>query len=463
MPSLSSLSLGSSLEVKTKDGVKFGKELREKEFLFDKGYLNLNHGSFGTYPRTVRDTMRSFQDAAEARPDKFIRYQYPELVDESREAVAKLLNTPSSTVVFVPNATTGINTVLRNLTFESGDHILYFATIYGACEKTVAYITETTPASSVKIEYSYPVEDDWLVSEFKSKVKEVEAKGGKVKVAIFDTIVSMPGVRVPFERLITACKELGVLSCVDGAHGVGHIELDLTKLDPDFFVSNCHKWLHVPRGCAVFHVPVRNQHLMRSTLPTSHGFEPRGSQVASPFPKSAFVDAGKSKYVGNFEFVGTIDNTPYLCVPAALEWRESIGGEEVIRNYCSTLAQEAGKHFASVLGTDVLDNSTKTLSLCCMSTVRLPISVAKAQDVAAQNGLEKDEVGGLVRDWLSRTLLDDYGTFIQTVFHGGSWWGRLSGQVYLDMSDFELGAETLKTICERAEAGEWAAAKPSKL
>lgn len=34
----------SALDVWTKDGVKFGKELREKEFLFQEGYLNLNHG-----------------------------------------------------------------------------------------------------------------------------------------------------------------------------------------------------------------------------------------------------------------------------------------------------------------------------------------------------------------------------------------------------------------------------------
>jgi selenocysteine lyase/cysteine desulfurase len=153
----------------------------------------------------------------------------------------QLLNTGSETLVFVPNATTGINTVLRNLTFQPGEHILYFTTIYGACEKTVSYITETTPAQSIKIAYTYPLEDDWLISEFKSKVAEVEKTGGKVKIAIFDTVVSMPGVRMPFERLTAACKELGVLSCIDGAHGVGHVDLDLGKLDPDFFVSNCHK------------------------------------------------------------------------------------------------------------------------------------------------------------------------------------------------------------------------------
>ena len=156
------------------------------------------------------------------------------------------MNAPSETLVFVPNATTGVNTVLRNLTFQPGDHILYFATIYGGCEKTVAYITETTPAQSVRIAYTYPVEDDWLVSEFEKTVKQVEEKGGKVKITIFDTVVSMPGVRMPFERLVKKSKELGVLSCVDGAHGVGHVELDLEKLDPDFFVSNCHKYVLTP-------------------------------------------------------------------------------------------------------------------------------------------------------------------------------------------------------------------------
>jgi len=107
----------------------------------------------------------------------------------------------------------------------------------------VSYITETTPASAVKIEYTYPVEDEWLVDAFRRQVREVRESGGRVKIAVFDTVVSMPGVRMPFERLTEACREEGVLSCIDGAHGVGHVEVDLGALDPDFFVSNCHKYV----------------------------------------------------------------------------------------------------------------------------------------------------------------------------------------------------------------------------
>jgi selenocysteine lyase/cysteine desulfurase len=187
--------------------------------------------------------MRQYQDKAEARPDQFIRYDYPNALDESRAAMSKLLNVPVESLVFVQNATTGINTVLRNLVFKPGEKIVYFATIYGSCEKTVEYIMETTPAQAVKIPYTYPVSDDWLVDEFRKVVKREQEAGNTVKVAIFDVVVSLPGVRMPFERLTEACKELGVLSCIDGAHGVGHLALDLGNLDCDFFISNCHKYV----------------------------------------------------------------------------------------------------------------------------------------------------------------------------------------------------------------------------
>jgi hypothetical protein len=118
---------------------------------------------------------------------------------------------------------------------------------------------------------------------------------------------------------------------------------------------------------------------MRSTLPTSHGFEPRNADISSPFPKSAFTGS-RTAYTSNFEFVGSIDNTPYLCIPAALAWRESIGGEDAIMKYCHNLARDGAKLVAKELGTEVLENATDTLGRQCMlANVRLPISGAKAR------------------------------------------------------------------------------------
>jgi hypothetical protein len=134
-----------SLEEESKyERTPFGKEML-KHFLFDPTFKNLNHGafsfwslilheskfalgSFGTFPRAIREKQREFLDWCESTPDHFIRYESPKLIDQSRKAVSKLLNCPIETVVFVPNATTGVNAVVRNLIWNAHgkDEILYF-------------------------------------------------------------------------------------------------------------------------------------------------------------------------------------------------------------------------------------------------------------------------------------------------------------------------------------------------
>ena len=144
-------------------------------------------------------------------------------------------------VVFVGNATTGVNTVLRNLVFTPGEVIVYFSDTYGGCELTVASLVEMTPVQSRKVSYTHPVTHEELVRLFVEEVKKARAERLRVRVALFDAVASMPGLRFPFEKMVEVCREEGILSCVDGAHGIGMIPLDLGKLQPDFFVSNCHK------------------------------------------------------------------------------------------------------------------------------------------------------------------------------------------------------------------------------
>ena len=186
----------------------------------------------------MRDKLRFFQEAAEAAPDRFIRYEYPRLLDASRAAIANLLHVPIEEVVFVANATTAVNAVLRNLRFQEDDFIVYLDPIYGACEKTIEYITETTAVQAVKVEFCYPISDDELVARFEETLVAIT---GNVRVALFETVASLPGVRLPFERLTEVARCHGVLTLIDGAHAVGHFPLDLSNLRPDFFVSNCHK------------------------------------------------------------------------------------------------------------------------------------------------------------------------------------------------------------------------------
>jgi hercynylcysteine S-oxide lyase len=220
----------------------FGHSMRQACFNFAPDYVPLNHGSFGTYPTSVFKQLQASQRDSEARPDHFIRYEIPQKLDESRGAIASLLRVPVAEVVFVPNVTTGVNTVLRSLRFQPGDVIVYFSTIYSACERTVEYLIESTPVQGEKVDLLYPIADDEVVRRFEEALTKLKIRGKNARVAMFDTVSSVPGVRVPWERLVESCRNTNVMSMIDGAHGVGHLSLThLKKVDPDFFVSNCHK------------------------------------------------------------------------------------------------------------------------------------------------------------------------------------------------------------------------------
>lgn len=418
-------------------------------------------GSFGTIPLPIQTLLRAYQSQAEASPDRFIRYQYPSLLDQSRAAIAALLNVPTDTCVFVANATLGVNTVLRNLAWhdDGRDEILYFDTLYGGCAKTVDFVVEDRggKVSGRCIGLGYPCEDGEVVERFVAAVEAAVQEGKRPRVCVFDVVSSLPGVRFPFEAVTAACRERGVLSLVDGAQGVGMVDLDLGKVDPDFFVSNCHKWLHVPRGCAVFYVPLRNQALIRSTLPTSHGFVPRaGVKRHNPLPPS-----NKPEFVTAFEFVGTLDTAPYLCVKDSIKWREEVlGGEARIRDSLTALAREGGRRVAEILGTKVLDNASQSLTRCSMVNVALPLAVQPEDGKALEGELASlpsfpQSDSSVITHWILRKLLDDHNTFIALFVYGGQWWARISAQVYLELEDFEWAGKTLKSVCERVAKGEY--------
>lgn len=506
--------------------VEFGHGMRS-QFLFDAKWHNLNHGSYGTYPVPVRNAKRGYTKLTESCPDKFLRYQYVDLLDNSRERLAQLVNAPLDEVVIIENATTGLNTVLRNLTYKDKDVIIYTESIYGAIEKTLASLVETNPQVTLRkvghgqdFAYKLPMSHPEIASAFSQTISRLLYEGYNVKAAIFDTVVSIPGVRFPFERLVRMCREYNILSIIDGAHGVGMIPLNLAQLDADFFVSNCHKWLYAPRGCALFHVPKRNQHLIRTNYPTSHGYRAQeGSGIREVLPRTE-----KSDFVRLFQDTATADDTAYYCIPAALNFRQNLcGGEDAIYNYIRENAQRGADMIAMLLGTEVMDDADPGVGLkamgsyegstgqdqvsrrwagglrdCAMANIMLPITILGAERNGSVRlgpggagsggglspGLGKklsyssklspmplspapESPGGIeattikleevpkVIKWMQETLINEQNTFVPVFDYHGQLYTRISGQIYLELKDWEWLGGVLKVLCERVGGGEF--------
>jgi len=194
-------------------------------------------------------------------------------------------------------------------------------------------------------------------------------------------------------------------------------------------------------------VPVRNQSMMRSTIPTSHAFAPRSGQ-ATDIPLGREYNRN-SDFINRFSWVGTIDNSSYLVVPEALRWRKEVcGGEAAIMEYNIKLTHDAGKLVAERLGTKIMDNSDHMVTDCGLVNVILPLTSSKEKI----EGVETIDpaFASLAGWWMQEIMVNEYKTFIAMGCYQGQWFARFGGQVYLDLDDFEWAAKVLKEVCTRA-------------
>ncbi|KAI0424227.1 aminotransferase family protein-like protein [Xylaria sp. FL1042] len=434
--------------------VPFGRAMREAHFAFDPHYTPINHGSYGTYPVCVRQAHEALRAEVEAAPDRFIVIEWPARLRQARAAIAGVLNCEVDELVLVPNSTTGSDTVFKNIPWRPGDVVLVYEVVYEAALAGLRWVEETFGVRVEVVRVEVPRGDEGVVEAMVGAARRINAGQNagngdgnwdgkvreRVRLAVVDTVVSMPGLRMPFETLVPALQAEGALVLVDAAHGIGHVDIDLAELKPDFLVTSLNKWLFVPRGVSALYVPKRHQGLVRTSLPTSVRFRKHAGEQGED--GDAFIRL-----------------LILLVIRAALAFRAEIcGGEDAIREYCRSVARQGGEVAASILGTEVMDTPASRMRECYFANVRLPLTITtdnNNNDTGAREGkIPLRDVGKVVQ-WFKETGVRESGFYFQAGPWRGALWWRLSGMVYVDVDDFRRAAEVIKGLCERAGKGEY--------
>ena len=309
----------------------FPLSLRE-QFLLDPDVVFLNHGSFGACPRPVFDEYQRWQRELERQPVEFLGRRSDDLLDTARTRLAAYLKVGGDDLVFVPNATSGINVVARSLPLASDDEVLSTDLEYGALDRTWEYVCAKADAHYVRQSIPLPAASpDAVVEAIWAGVTP------RTKVLFLSHVTSGTALTLPVADLCRRARAAGILSVVDGAHAPGQLPLDLAALGPDVYAGNCHKWLCAPKGSAFLYVRPEHQAFMESLVVSWGWIE--GSENHHP----------DRTFVSRNQWQGTRDVAAFLAVPAAIEFQAD-NNWSAVRDRCHGFAVAARSRLATLTG-----------------------------------------------------------------------------------------------------------------
>ena len=315
----------------------------------------LNHGSFGACPVPVLDEQSRWRARLESEPVRFMMRELEPAMDAVRARLGAFLGCSPEELAWVPNATSGVNTVLRSLQLKPGDEVLTTDHAYNACANALRFDAERTGAKVVVAKVPFPLGAPDQVTR-----AVLGAVTARTRFALLDHITSPTGLVFPIEAMIAGLHARGVEVMIDGAHGPGMVPLSLTALGADWYTGNLHKWVCAPKGAAFLWVPLARQAALRP-LVISHG------------ANAARTD--RSRFRIEFDWTGTVDPTPWLCVPKALDTLAACepGGWPEVMAKNRALALEARALLASALG---VETPAPAEMIGALAALPLPGSVA---------------------------------------------------------------------------------------
>ncbi len=374
----------------------------------DPSITYLNHGTVGVVPRRVIAFQDALRAEMERQPATFLFRDANHLegraVSErprmrvAADQLGAFLGARGDDLVWVDNATAGVNAVLRSLDWRAGDEVLVTDHGYGAIALAARGILRAFGAVVREVVLPDPaVEPGSIVDAIAGAV------GPRTRLAIVDHVTSGSALVLPIAELVARCRARGAAVLVDGAHAPGALPLDLEAIGADGYTGNLHKWALAPRSCGVLWAPAARQ-------PGLH-----------PPVISWGLDQG---FTVEFDWVGTRDPSPWLAAPEGLRMLDELGADAV-RAHNHALAWQGAHAVAKAVGTrfEVAESMVG-----CMATLPLPPSFGSTK-----------EDGTRLRD----TLLFGHRIEVPVIQLHERLFLRISAQAYNDEADIAKLADAL--------------------
>ncbi|MBY5923382.1 aminotransferase class V-fold PLP-dependent enzyme [Ferrimonas balearica] len=274
----------------------------QKEFVLAKRTTYMNIGTTGSMPRVVLDGFDTNNTIVARDPwameGKFGGFAN---VGNMIDAIAPGFGADSHEIVLSRNTTDGICSIIGGLQFESGDVVLTTHHEHVGLTSPLYVASQRYGVEVVELEIPVDTGDNSVTEEDYIRVfaDAVALYGSRVRLIAFSHITYKTGTVLPAKRI---CKEVavanGIPSLVDGAHGIGMLDLNFHDMDCDFYAGPGHKWQCGPGATGILYVRDEAKRLKEFWWDRSEPLHLINSSLAP----AAMGICQRMQYIGNDHF-----------------------------------------------------------------------------------------------------------------------------------------------------------------
>ena len=225
-------------------------------FPLTRDYVQLATFLLASHPKPVADEINRHRAAFDENPADYWHAHYETIDARISAAAANYMGGEGSQIALTDSTTMGLAMVYSGLLLRPGEEILQTTHDHYSTDLSLEHRANRTGATVRKARlYDDPAQasTDSIVDNLTKAVTD------KTRVVAVTWVHSSTGVKLPIRAMADALQAINnkrdkqnrILFCVDGVHGFGIENQDISKLGCDFFIAGTHKWIFGPRGTGV--------------------------------------------------------------------------------------------------------------------------------------------------------------------------------------------------------------------
>lgn len=214
------------------------------EFPLDSDLIHLNHAGVAPWPRRTVEAIARFAEENMRRGSEAYR-EWMECETRVRSQLAQLINAPTPEDIALLHSTSeGLSVVAYGLDWKTGENVVFARQEFPSNRLVWESLHDRFGVEARAVD---------LFATDDPEQALIEKMDTRTRVLAVSSVQYATGLRMNLQRLGKACRERGILFCVDGIQSIGAFEFDVQSIGADFVAADAHKWMLAPEGIALFY------------------------------------------------------------------------------------------------------------------------------------------------------------------------------------------------------------------